>query len=89
MTDFADLRYNDEVIMGRTVVTRKKRKDKKPIQEKNYEKNVSTQKETEKQGTRIPQENGDDCRQKGSEKTQSKRQKEIDPLIFDWTKTEK
>ena len=78
-----------ELSWGEPRYHEKNEKDKKTNQEKNYEKNVSTQKETEKQGTRIPQENGDDCRQKGSEKTQSKRQKEIDPLIFDWTKTEK
>ena len=59
-----------------------RKKIKTKIQEKDHEKNLSTQEKTKKQSTRIPQENGDDGRKKGIKASQSKRQKEIDPLIF-------
>jgi hypothetical protein len=55
-----------------TSITQKKEKNKKiknQIRRKDYEKNLSTQKETEKQSTRFPQENGYDRRQKGFEET--------------------
>ena len=69
--------------MGRNAITTKKRKKiKNQIRRKNYEKNLSTQEKTEEQSARFPQENGNDCRQKGVEEKKSKGQKETYPLIL-------
>ena len=55
MTGFAVLRYNEKVAEGEPLTTTKKRKKRKTkYRRKYYEKNLSTQKETEEQGTRFP-----------------------------------
>ena len=75
------LRYNRKSYRGKSREKRKKeKKEKKLNQENDYEKNLSTQEKTKKQGTRIPQKNGNDGGKKGVETPQSKRQKEIDAL---------